>query len=189
MEPKVASRANVYLILPWVLFALFALAVSVLATWNEPVRHWETRIYFAWPILLASPLLIPWLFYSLYVIWRDPERRRKQAQWVGYVLAAFAAVSVAWVLQQSARGVYAERIIKAVESYKARHNRYPETLEQVGFKTRNENGQDRGTDWWGIAYADGSIVGVPPAIFYPGPLPFSMNEYEFDKQRWTYSED
>jgi hypothetical protein len=189
MQPKVASQAYVYSIVPWVLFALFATAASMLATWNEPVRHWETRIYFAWPILLASPVLIPWLFYSVYVIWRHAGRRRKQGQWVGYVFATFAAVSMAWVLEQSARGEYAERIIKAVESYKTRHGRYPETLEQVGFKTRFENGQNTGSDRWGIAYVGDSVGGGSPAVFYPGPLPFSMNVYRFNEARWTYSED
>jgi hypothetical protein len=156
----------------------------VLATWIEPVRHWEVRVYFALPVLFASPLLIPWLLYSLYVIWRRPERRRTQGQWVGYILATFAAVSMAWVLQQSDSGAYAERIIEAVESYKREHGHYPENLEQVGFKIHYENGQNRGPEW-GIAYLGGSAA----SLFYPGPLPFSMNMYEFDKQRWTYSQD
>jgi hypothetical protein len=147
----------------------------VLATWIEPVRHWGVRIYFALPVLLASPLLIPWLLYSLYVMWRKPERRRTQGQWVGYILGTFAAVSMTWVLQQAASGAYAERLIKAVEAYKTEHGQYPGNLEQVGFKIQ-----------WGIAYVGG---GSAASLFYPGPLPFSMNMYEFYKQRWTYSRD
>jgi hypothetical protein len=189
VKPSRVSQQKGWQILPWVLFALFATGACVLATLNEPVRHWETRIYFAWPLLLAPPVLVPWLIYSLYVIWRRPERRKAQAKRIGYVLAIFAALSMAWVFEQSARGAYAERIIEAVNSYKKQYGRYPETLDQVGFRTRHENGQDRGTELWGIAYANGSIGGLAPAIFYPGPLPFSMNDYEFDKGRWTFSED
>jgi hypothetical protein len=189
MELNATSKTNVFPALPWLLFAALAITVSVLATWNEPVRHWETRLYFAWPMLLASPVLVPWLIYSVYVIWRKPERRRKQARRLGYVLTAFAAISAVWVLGQSGKGVYAERIIKAVDLYETQYGRYPKTLEEVGFKYKIENGQNRGTDPWGIAYTDGSIGGLSPAIFYPGPLPFSMNQYDFDKRTWIFSED
>ncbi len=140
----------------------------MLATPNEPVRHWETRIYFAWPILLASPALFPWLIYSLYVIWRRPERRKAQGKRIGYVLTIFAALSMAWVFEQSARGAYAERIIEAVNSYKKQYGRYPETLEQVGFKTRYENGQDRGSEVWGIAYI-GQVQRSSPLGFLSRP--------------------
>jgi hypothetical protein len=175
-------------ILPWILFTVFEIGAFVLAVWAEPVRHWAL-ILLTIPALITSPLLLPWLLYSLYVIWRDPERRNRQEKRVGYVLTVIAALSMALVSLQFARGAYAGRILRAVESYKAQHGRYPEALEQVGFKTHNENGQDMGTDWWGIAYADGSIGGLSPAVFYPGPLPFSMNTYEFDKGRWTYFVD
>jgi hypothetical protein len=189
VKPSGVSQQNGWQILPWVLFALFAIGVCVLATRNEPVRHWETRIYFAWPILLASPALFPWLIYSIYVIWRRPERRKVQAKRIGYVLTIFAALSMAWVFEQSARGAYAERIIEAVNSYKKQYGRYPDSLDQVGFKTRYENGQDRGSDVWGIAYIGDKFSGVSPAVFYPGPLPFSMNIYELNEGHWTYSED
>ena len=90
------------------------------------------------------------------------------------------------VYRESAARAYAERVIAAVESYKAQHRNYTKTLEQVGFRTRTRNGQDLGGDW-GLAYS--GQWESSPAIFYPGLLPFSMNEYEFDKGRWTYTED
>jgi hypothetical protein len=62
------------------------------------------------------------------------------------------------------------------------------TLEQVGFKTRYENGQNRGSAWWGLAYEGGSLGGDYPAVFYRGPLPFSMNIYRLDQDSWTYAE-
>ena len=124
----------------------------------QPAKHWA-GVSFGAPPLLASPILAPWLLYSLYLLWRRPERREKQVRRVGYVLAAFAASSMLWVIQQFARGAYAERVIRAVKSYGAEHGQYPETLEQVGFATCC---QGTATRQWEIAYVRASgEKGIP----------------------------
>jgi hypothetical protein len=131
----------------------------------------------------------PWLLYSTYVIWRYPDRRGRRAIQIGRALAILAGIAIvlaSWIVyRESASKAYAERVATAIESYRALHRQYPETLERVGFKTRSINGQHVGADW-GLVYL---LDGNGPALFYPGALPFSMNWYEFDKRRWTYTED
>jgi hypothetical protein len=180
-----APRSSLLVVLPWVLFSLFAVQAAVLAKWGEPVSHWVFTAYLPWLTLFASPILIAWILYSLSVIWRFPERRRWQAQCLGYVLAFIAATSTAWLIPQFARAAYAETVIQAVRSYRDRHGQYPADLEQLGIKVHYANGQDTGTERWGISY----LGRGSPVIAYPGPIPFSMNVYEFDSGHWTYSED
>jgi hypothetical protein len=101
---------------------------------------------------------------------------------VGHAHATLAAIGVVIAslvaYAESASRAHAERVIRAIESYKTLHRQYPETLEQVGFKTETH-----------LVYFIHDIQDNAPALFYPGLLPFSMNEYEFEKRRWTYMED
>ncbi len=80
-------------------------------------------------------------------------------------------------------------VINAVESYKSQTGHLPETVDQVGFKTRQVNGQDYGTDWWGINYYKAIPGTGSSVVMFPGPLPFSMNLYDLDGRDWKYLTD
>ena len=177
------------LLLPWMVLGFLTVAnASLLRTQNEQTQHALLFNEFV-GVVCVSPILIPWLLYSTYVIWRYPDRRGRRAIQIGRVLAILAGIAVllaSWIVYwESASRAYAERVARAIESYRAIHKQYPKTLEQVGFKTRSINGQNVGADWGLLYYLDDK----GPSLFYRGAVPFSVNWYEFDKGRWTYMED
>jgi hypothetical protein len=180
-------RSKSFLI-PSILFVALTATAWVLVAGNEKEEH--AFLFFDFVVLIcALPFLGPWLLYGVYVVWRRPERRARQEKWIGYAFTALGGlvlvIACYVAYRDSASSAYAERVAKAIESYNALHGRYPETLEQVGFKTTTINGQNRGSDWGLYYFSDQKGRG----LLYPGMLPFSMNVYDFDKGHWKYYED
>jgi hypothetical protein len=173
---------------PWILCLVLALTASVLV-WGDKKDEHVFWFYDFVVLVCALPFLGLWLLYGVYVICSQPERRARQLKRIGYAFAALGGcalvIACCVAYRDSASCAYAERVVRAINSYNALHGRYPDTLEQVGFKTRTVNGQNRGSDWGVYYFAQEK----GRQLIYPGLLPFSMNVYDFDKGRWIYYED
>jgi hypothetical protein len=163
----------------WLALAFVAGAVEAFHAHYEQVNHWS-GLGLAMLGILTSILWIPLLIYGAFVSWRKPDCRRKQARRLIYFVVALLALHALLMTTQTVSAIRAGRVVKAAEQFNAIHGHCPTSLKELGMKEDFDHGQSRG--YKGIAYYNG-------AVFYPGILPFSMNEYQCPGGPWTYSTD
>jgi hypothetical protein len=141
------------------------------------------RVGGAFMLVLVSPLLGLWLAYNAYVIWRRPEKRRIQLLQISIVLATGVAIAALhWYYAASARaaGNYA---LSLVNTYKALHGVYPDSLEDAGWKQGAYGGR------WRVTY-QGYGETKDPMLMYPATwIIFDMYDYDFKTKKWTYLAD
>ncbi len=132
-------------------------------------------------LVFFVPFFMFWLLYSLFVIWRRPERRRSQTVRLVLWSILFTSIGCTHWYYASASRKDAEMVAQKLLLYKANHGTFPPSLAEVdldadGLKRR-----------WMLYY---SMSRNEPLLFYASTFTlFETYSYDFKKNEWNYDPD
>jgi hypothetical protein len=132
--------------------------------------------------LLLVPIVIVWLIYSAFVVWRRPTDRRLQIAKACACLAALGIITTAqWYHYYSARTA-ANQILAKLEAFKHRHGKYLGSLGEVHVA------EGPLTFPQGLSY-ELDPTGNPSLVYMSTFAIFDIYDYDFGKHEWTYIAD
>lgn len=137
----------------------------------------------AFMIVPVLPFAVPWLGWSLYVLWRQPAQRKRQlalmALWIATLTLPLA------LAQWRAPRIRAEadRVANVIETYHQQHGLYPVRLEEVGLDSRNT------ALAWGIRYRLMSDSQTPYLTHQSPSNMFDLYVWDGANHRWEYLSD
>ena len=125
-------------------------------------------------LVFVVPILVVWLVYSAYVIWRRPARRKLQILQVALWLLVVGGVLLAHLHYYSAARSAGNTAVTAILQYKASHGVYPPSLRAAGLQSTG----------WGVSYL---FDHGQPVLFYPATfIVFETCSYNFERQSWEH---
>ncbi len=123
-----------------------------------------------------------WLPYSAYVLLRRPAMRRRQLWRLAIWFGTAGWIALVHVYQYHATRRYADEVVAKIEAYRAEHQRYPESMKDIGL--------DREAFRENLGYANYSADNGSPSLFYGATFePFSTYAYDFQARSWQFHPD
>ncbi|MGZ3241541.1 MAG: hypothetical protein ACXWJK_15025 [Burkholderiaceae bacterium] len=133
-------------------------------------------------ILFVWLFLIPWIFYSAWVIVRQPQRRSIQAKKV-FVWVAFSTIVVGYHLQlHNETRRKAQHIADKITDYMTAKGACPVKLETIGLSNKSLREE--------IGLSGYQCEGGKPVLFYASTyVPFETDHFDFKRREWVHIGD
>lgn len=132
-------------------------------------------------VIFECLFIAPWLAYSLWIIYRHPERRRLQALQVGCWLLSITVIALVHLHLAATSRAYAQTIADAVARYNTDNGHYPADLQAIGYR--------RDTIRARLGMANYSLEHGEPLLFYADTFTaFQTYSYDFGSGKWDLSD-
>jgi len=138
-------------------------------------------IHAGFVLLFLVPIFIFWIPYSLFVIWRQTDRRRTQAvRLIMWVLVLTLISGVHWYYAYAARND-AQFVVRQLLLYKEQRGMFPSNLDEVGIDALALRKR------WMLHYSRDQNQ---PALFYATTFTaFETYSYDFKTKAWHDNSD
>ena len=130
-------------------------------------------------LIFVIPVLVIWIIYSIYFIFKRPETRKLILIRLSILFASvFLVIGVHAYYHQTTRQA-ANRIVSAIEDYRTKTGEYPENLKIIGI-----SGQELEEQIGMAGYVNDANE---PLLFYSATyLPFATYRYNFQSENWMF---
>ena len=123
--------------------------------------------------------LIFWLPYSLYVVFRRPDKRKVQLYKIGIWFLMIAIVLAIHQVRKLVTRNYADSVVLKIEQFHQKQGRYPDSLEEVGISRAELKDK-----------LDMPHYSNKPQLYYADTVMiFHLWTYDFGNQSWVNEGD
>jgi hypothetical protein len=125
-------------------------------------------------LVFVAIVMMFWLPYSLFVIVRNPARRKVQSQKVGiWMLMVAVVLAIHLYRHHDARG-YADSIVQRIDQFRNMQGRYPDNMEEIGMSTAELK----------VRLITPYYTNRPKFYYANTMAGFHMWSYDFEKREW-----